>query len=73
MNSVPVPDHQHYERLLRLLEQQTLPAVETLDYANRNRTQELIIAVRKALSLQRQLETDWRQRSIHVIERTLDS
>ena len=66
MTQIPVPAHIHYEMLLRILEQQTSPAVQAGDYSNRARTQELINAVRKALSLQRGLEEDWRQRGLDV-------
>lgn len=70
MNPIPIPSHQYYEQLLRLLEQQTLPAVESQDYSNRNRTQEVIITIRKALSLQRQLEADWQQRGLPLREQS---
>ncbi|WP_017328144.1 DUF5340 domain-containing protein [Synechococcus sp. PCC 7336] len=66
MNQIPIPAHVHYEMLLKILEQQTSPAVQDRDYANRARTQELIVAVRKALSLQRSLEADWQQRGIDL-------
>ena len=51
---------------LRILEQQTSPSVQDNDYANRTRTQELINTVRKALSLQRSLEMEWKQRGIDL-------
>ncbi|MEM6446388.1 MAG: DUF5340 domain-containing protein [Cyanobacteria bacterium J06642_2] len=63
---IPIPSHAHYEMLLEMLEQQTLPAVETEDFASRARAQELIITLRKALSQQRQLESDWRQRGVEM-------
>ena len=66
MNQIPLPAHIHYEMLLRILEQQTSPAVQSSDFTNRARTQELINAVRKALSLQRSLEADWKQRGIDL-------
>ncbi|MEO1132779.1 MAG: DUF5340 domain-containing protein [Cyanobacteria bacterium J06639_1] len=70
---IPLPSHAHYEFLLEMLEQQTLPAVDAEDAANRARTQELIITLRKALSQQRQLESDWRQRGVEMDYRwTLD-
>ncbi|GAB4218158.1 MAG: DUF5340 domain-containing protein [Synechococcales cyanobacterium] len=63
---IPVPAHVHYEVLLQLLERQTFPVVQEQDFASRARTQELINALRKALSLQEQLEQDWQQRGLMV-------
>ncbi|MEN9204338.1 MAG: DUF5340 domain-containing protein [Thermostichales cyanobacterium SZTDM-1c_bins_54] len=63
---IPVPAHVHYEMLLQLLERQTFPAVQEHDFSSRTRAQELITAVRKALSLQEQLETEWKQRGFEV-------
>lgn len=70
---IPIPSHAHYEFLLEMLERQTLPAVETEDFASRSRAQELIVTLRKALSQQRQLESEWRQRGVEMDYRwTLD-
>lgn len=55
MNPIPLPSHLHYEALLQLLEQQTL---HSLDHSSPQRGQvlEIIITLRKALSLQKRLE-----------------
>jgi hypothetical protein len=66
MKHIPVPAHVHYEVLLRILERQTFSAVEEHDYKNRSRMQDLINSLRKALSLQQQLEEDWQQRGLKV-------
>jgi len=63
---IPLPAHVHYEVLLQLLERQTFPVVQEQDFASRARTQELITTLRKALSLQEQLEAEWQQRGFHV-------
>lgn len=62
---LPLPSHIHYELLLRLLEQQTM----SVAYQNpqiRVQVQELIVALRKALSQQRQLEETCRHARIDV-------
>ncbi|PSR16039.1 hypothetical protein C8255_19910 [filamentous cyanobacterium CCP3] len=62
---LPLPSHIHYELLLRLLEQQTM----SVAYQNpqiRMQVQELIIALRKALSQQRQLEETCKQVQIDI-------
>jgi hypothetical protein len=63
---IPVPAHIHYEMVLQLLERHTFPTVQEHDFPSRARTQELINALRKALSLQEQLETEWQQRGFVV-------
>lgn len=55
MESIPLPSHIHYELLLQLLERQTLFAVNQHPY-QREQVQQLIITLRKALALQKQLE-----------------
>jgi hypothetical protein len=55
MESIPLPSHIHYELLLQLLERQTLFAVNQ-DNQQREQVQQLIIILRKALAIQRQLE-----------------
>ena len=55
MTTIPLPSHVHYELLLQLLEQQTLPALDQQS-AQREQVQEIIITLRKALSLQKRLE-----------------
>lgn len=55
MEAIPVPSHIHYELLLQLLEKKTILAV---DYNTKQhvKARELIVTVRKALALQKQLE-----------------
>lgn len=53
MEPIPLPSHIHYELLLQLLERQTMFAVEG---RQREQVQQLIIALRKALSQQKHLE-----------------
>lgn len=53
MEPIPLPSHIHYELLLQLLERQTMFAVNA---KQREQVQQLIIALRKALSQQKHLE-----------------
>ncbi|WP_035986058.1 DUF5340 domain-containing protein [Leptolyngbya sp. KIOST-1] len=62
---LPLPSHIHYELLLRLLEQQTM-SVAYQHPQIRLQVQELIIALRKALSQQRQLEETCKQVQIDI-------
>nr|WP_313887349.1 DUF5340 domain-containing protein [Nodosilinea sp. LEGE 07088] len=62
---LPLPSHIHYELLLRLLEQQTM-AVAYQNPQIRHQVQEVIVALRKALSQQRQLEETCKQAKIDV-------
>lgn len=52
---IPLPSHIHYELLLQLLEQKTMPVAYQTPMV-KDQVQELIITLRKALSQQRQLE-----------------
>lgn len=54
--SIPLPSHIHYELLLQILERQTHFAVGQ-NGPQREKVQELIATVRKALAIQKQLET----------------
>jgi DNA-binding protein H-NS len=54
MSAIPVPSHVHYELLLQLLERQSTLAVEKRQH--QEQVQQLIITLRKAASLQQQLE-----------------
>ncbi|MEO0409589.1 MAG: DUF5340 domain-containing protein [Cyanobacteria bacterium P01_A01_bin.135] len=65
MNPIPLPSHLHYEALLQLLEQQTLPS---LDHSSPQRGQvlEIIITLRKALSLQKRLEETCERENVIV-------
>ena len=56
MEPIPLPSQIHYELLLQLLERQTLLATEQKP-ALREKVQQLIITLRKALAQQKQLET----------------
>jgi hypothetical protein len=62
---LPLPSHVHYELLLQLLEQQTM-AVAYQNPQMRHQVQDLIVALRKALSQQRQLEEACKQAKIDV-------
>jgi hypothetical protein len=66
MAPIPLPSHIHYELLLQLLERQTLPAIDH-QTQHHHQTQELISTLRKALSQQKQLETEL-ERTHHPIE-----
>jgi hypothetical protein len=56
MSAIPVPSHIHYELLLQLLERQSILAVTKKQH--HDQVQQLIITLRKAAVLQRQLEED---------------
>ncbi|MGF1498695.1 MAG: DUF5340 domain-containing protein [Elainellaceae cyanobacterium] len=60
MEPIPLPSHIHYELLLQLLERQTLFALRDQS-PQREQVQELIITLRKALSLQKRLEESCEQ------------
>ncbi|MGF1514902.1 MAG: DUF5340 family protein [Elainellaceae cyanobacterium] len=68
MTTIPLPSHVHYEVLLQLLEQQTL---STLDQGSpqREQVQEIIITLRKALSLQKRLEETCERERLSVEHR----
>ncbi len=65
MKPIPFPSHIHYEMLLQLLEKKTILAV---DYQTREyqKVQELIVTVRKALALQKQLEENCQQANLPI-------
>ena len=65
MEKIPVPSRIHYELLLQLSEKKTIVAV---DYNTKEsqKVQELIVAVRKALALQKQLEECCKQASLPI-------
>ncbi|ABG52296.1 conserved hypothetical protein [Trichodesmium erythraeum IMS101] len=65
MEKIPVPSRIHYELLLQLLEKKTIVAV---DYNTKEsqKVQELIVAVRKALALQKQLEECCKQANLPI-------
>lgn len=57
MDSFPLPSQIHYELLLQLLERKAMPAVRQGSEECRQ-VQELIVTLRKALALQKQIEAD---------------
>ncbi|MBE9012447.1 DUF5340 domain-containing protein [Pseudanabaenaceae cyanobacterium LEGE 13415] len=63
MEPIPLPSHIHYELLLQLLERQTMFAVDT---KHREQVQQLIIALRKALSQQKHLENNLERSNIPI-------
>ncbi|BAU15151.1 hypothetical protein LEP3755_57080 [Leptolyngbya sp. NIES-3755] len=63
MEPIPLPSHIHYELLLQLLERQTMFAV---DAKHRDQVQQLIIALRKALSQQKHLEGELGRLNISI-------
>lgn len=63
MEPIPLPSHIHYELLLQLLERQTMFAVGS---NQRDQVQQLIIALRKALSQQKRLEQDLERHNIPI-------
>ena len=56
MDPISLPSHVHYELLLQLLERKTLLATDRQPDL-RDKVQQLIITLRKALAQQKQLET----------------
>ncbi len=56
MKPIPLPSHVHYELLLQLLERKALSAASD-DPVVREKVQQLIVTLRKALAQQKQLET----------------
>ena len=63
MEPIPLPSHIHYELLLQLLERQTMFAVGT---QQREQVQQLIVALRKALSQQKHLEGELSRLNIPI-------
>ncbi|AFY88347.1 DUF5340 domain-containing protein [Chroococcidiopsis thermalis] len=57
---IPLPSPIHYEAVLQLLEQQTLPIVRQ-DPLLAEQVQQLIISLRKAAAQQKQLEASCQQ------------
>jgi hypothetical protein len=56
MEPIPLPSHIHYELLLQILERKTL-FMSDRDPIVRERVQQLIATLRKALAQQKQLES----------------
>lgn len=57
---IPLPSHIHYELLLQLLEQQSLPNL-TPGTPAYSQVQQIIIQLRKALAMQKNLENECQQ------------
>lgn len=62
---IPLPSHIHYELLLQLLERETASAVYKYS-PQKEKLQELIITLRKAMSQQKQLEESCRVAELAV-------
>ena len=56
MEPIPLPSHIHYELLLQILERQTMAAVRGNSTTYQDQVHNVIIALRKAMSQQKQLE-----------------
>jgi len=78
LNPIPVPSPIHYELLLQLLERQTLPALESAQQDVQHGkavaellpdVQQALILLRKAASIQRQLEADCAYRGLPITHR----
>lgn len=65
MEPIPLPSHIHYELLLQLLERQTMFAVGQHSQ-QREQVHQLIITLRKALAIQKQLEESCKQANLPV-------
>ncbi len=62
---VPLPSHVHYELLLQLLERKSLFAANNHP-RQREQIQQVIITLRKAIALQKQVEEDLDRLNIPV-------
>lgn len=65
MEPIPLPSHIHYELLLQLLERQTMVAVGRQSPAQAQ-VHQLIITLRKALAIQKQLEANCEHRNLPI-------
>ena len=65
MEKIPVPSRIHYELLLQLLEKKTIVAVD-YNTNESQKVQELIVTLRKALTLQKQLEEYCKQANLPI-------
>jgi hypothetical protein len=65
MEPIPIPARVHYELLLQMLERKTIIAVErnSIQYEQVN---QLIVTLRKALAIQKQLEDSCQQANLPV-------
>lgn len=65
MEPIPVPSPIHYELILQLLERQTMFAVSQ-NPDLKEKVQQLIISMRKAVALQKQVEEICQQKKLSV-------
>ncbi len=65
MEQIPLPSHIHYELLLQLLERKTWLAVSQ-KHPQQAQVQELIVTIRKAIALQKQLEESCQRSNLSV-------
>ena len=65
MEPIPIPSHIHYELLLQLLERKTMFAVSQKS-PQQEQVHQLIITLRKALALQKQLEQSCERSNLAV-------
>lgn len=65
MEPIPLPSHIHYELLLQLLERQTVLAVGQRS-PMQEQVHQLIITLRKAIALQKQLEETCQRRNLPI-------
>jgi Family of unknown function (DUF5340) len=65
MEPIPLPSHIHYELLLQLLERQTVVAVGQRA-PSQAQVHQLIITLRKALALQKQLEEECQRKQLPI-------
>ena len=65
MQPIPIPARVHYELLLQMLERKTIVALErnSIQYEQVN---QLIVTLRKALAIQKQLEDSCKQANLEV-------
>ncbi len=65
MEPIPLPSHIHYELLLQLLERQTMAAMGQQSPAQAQ-VHQLIITLRKALAIQKQLEENCQRNHLPI-------
>ncbi|NJO47669.1 MAG: DUF5340 domain-containing protein [Oscillatoriales cyanobacterium RM2_1_1] len=70
MEPIPLPSHVHYELLLQFLEQKTRDSVRQYN-SQYESVNQLIVTLRKALALQKQLERSCVQANLPVEPRWL--
>jgi Family of unknown function (DUF5340) len=65
MEPIPLPSPIHYELILQMLERQTMSALSETP-ATRQKVQQLIVTLRKAVAQQKQLEQYLEQANLRV-------